>query len=163
MPRKHAGRLLRSVAARMSGWGRLTPGEFEESGSNGGTLDGVGRREFEMLVAEGFRLRGYAAEPAAEPQAGADLVLRKGSDTFLLLLKHWKELRVGPDILRELRRLIAGCGAAGGFVVTCGSFTPDAVAFAREHNVQLLDATALAELISQGQQSLLRSQRSRRD
>lgn len=161
MPRKAAARLLRNVAAKVSEWGRLDTGGFEDTGSTAGSLDGVGRREFELLVAEGFRLRGYDAEVAESSPNAADLVLRKGPDTFLLLLKHWKEFRVGPEIVRDLQRLIAACGAAGGFVVTCGNFTPDAVALAQQHNVQLLDATALAELISQGQQSLLRSERGR--
>jgi restriction system protein len=40
-------------------------------------------------------------------------------------------------------------GAAGGFVVTSGEFTPDARAFVQGLNVELVDGTRLFEMIQQ--------------
>jgi restriction system protein len=48
-------------------------------------------------------------------------------------------------IVPELKRVIATSGAAGGFVLSSGSYTPDARAFAVSANIALIDSPALLE------------------
>ena len=106
-------------------------------------------REFEMLVGEAFRRRGYAvAETGGNgPDGGIDLVLKKGSEIHLVQCKQWKSNRVGVDIVRALYGVMAARGVAGGFVVTSGQFTSDAKKFAAGRNVELIEGKQLLAMI----------------
>jgi restriction system protein len=114
-------------------------------------LDGMSWREFELLVGEAFRLQGYQVKEqgGARPDGGVDLVLRKANETFLVQCKQWKAMKVGVDVVRELYGVMAAQGAAGGFVVTSGRFTDDAVAFAAGRNLRLVDGPQLFGLLQQ--------------
>ena len=54
------------------------------------TLDNMSWREFEMLVAKGFRLQGYSVSEnlAPVPEEGIDLKLRKDGEMYLLQCKQ---------------------------------------------------------------------------
>jgi restriction system protein len=118
-------------------------------------LDGMGWREFEMLVGEGFRLQGYQVLETGGGGAdgGVDLVLtRPGKDSgekFLVQCKQWRAFKVGVEVVRELYGVMAARGATGGFVVTSGRFTDEATQFASGRNVNLVDGPKLHELIRQ--------------
>lgn len=118
-------------------------------------LDGMSWREFEMLVGEGFRLQGYkvAETGGGGPDGGIDLVLTKpgknGGEKFLVQCKQWRAYKVGVDVVRELYGVMAAKGATGGFVVTSGRFTADAVEFASGRNVRLIDGPNLHKLLQQ--------------
>lgn len=105
--------------------------------------------EFEGLVQEAFRLRGYSVRRLGGdgPDGGVDLVLERGAETALVQCKQWRAQRVGVSVVRELYGVMAAQGAAAGFVVTSGSFTPDAVEFASGRNVQLIAGRELYEMI----------------
>ncbi|MCV2419288.1 restriction endonuclease [Paucibacter sp. DJ2R-2] len=119
-------------------------------------LDGLSWREFEVLVGEALRLQGYTVVElgGGGPDGGVDLVLSKGKEQFLVQCKQWKAFKVGVTVVRELYGVMAAKGAAGGFVVTSGRFTADAVAFANGRNVKLVDGERLLVLIKQARQSL---------
>lgn len=106
--------------------------------------------EFEMLVGEVFRRKGYSvAETGGNgPDGGVDLVLKRGSETFLVQCKHWRANRVGVSIVRELYGVMSAKGAAGGFVVTSGEYTQDAIDFAKGRNIELIAGDRLATLIA---------------
>ena len=114
-------------------------------------LDGVTWREFEWLVGEGFRLRGYRVVESGGggPDGGVDLVLTQGGEKFLVQCKQWRAFKVGVDVVRELYGVMAARGATGGFVVTSGRFTADASMFASGRNITLMDGPALVGLIKQ--------------
>ena len=118
-------------------------------------LDGMTWREFELLVGEGFRLQGYQVVETGGGGAdgGVDVVLsrpgKNGGETFLVQCKQWRALKVGVDVVRELYGVMAARGATGGFVVTSGRFTDDAVSFASGRNVTLVDGPKLLALIKQ--------------
>ncbi|MDG0834797.1 restriction endonuclease, partial [Pelomonas saccharophila] len=118
-------------------------------------LEGMSWREFEMLVGEGFRMQGYrvAETGGGGPDGGVDLVLtrpaKNGTEKYLVQCKQWRAFKVGVEVVRELYGAMAARGAAGGFVVTSGRFTEDAVAFASGRNVTLVDGTSLQGLLRQ--------------
>ncbi len=118
-------------------------------------LDGMSWREFEMLVGEAFRLQGYKVIETGGGGAdgGIDLILVKGTEKFLVQCKQWKAYKVGVDVVRELYGVMAAKGATGGFVVTSGRFTDDAIKFAAGRNVRLIDGPKLFALIKQARQS----------
>ncbi len=102
-------------------------------------------REFEGLIHEAFRLRGYSVRRLGGdgPDGGGELVLDRGAEKVLVQCKQWRALRVGVSVVRELYGVMAAEGAAAGIVVTSGSFTPDAVEFARGRNVRLIPGDEL--------------------
>lgn len=119
-------------------------------------LDGITWQQFEMLVGEAFRLQGYHVTDTggAGPDGGVDLVLRKGTEKSFVQCKQWKAFKVSVQVVRELYGVMAAHGAAGGFVVTSGRFTGDAVEFAKGRNVTLVDGPKLFEMIRLAQASL---------
>ena len=148
------------VGAAMSAWRRrvrqsLVVGVAQSEAAD--ALDGMDWREFEMLVGEGFRLQGYQVVETGGGGAdgGVDLVLRKpgkdGGEKFLVQCKQWRAYKVGVDVVRELYGVMAASGATGGFVVTSGRFTADAISFAAGRNVDLIDGPKLHGLIRQAQ------------
>lgn len=112
---------------------------------------GMSWHEFEQLVGEAFRRRGYGVEEtgSAGADGGVDLVLSKAGERSLVQCKHWRAQQVGVAVVRELYGSMAAEGAASGFVVTSGRFTRDAIQFAAGRNVELIDGERLARLIRQ--------------
>lgn len=120
------------------------------------SLDGMSWHEFELLVGEAFRQKGYKVSElgGAGPDGGVDLVLTKSSEKFLVQCKQWKAFKVGVDVVRELYGVMAAKGAAGGFVVTSGKFTADAQEFARGRNVTLVDGDKLYAMLQSARAGL---------
>jgi restriction system protein len=111
-------------------------------------LNGMSWREFEMLVGEAYRRQGFQVQElgGSGPDGGADLVLTKKGEKILVQCKQWKAYKVGVQPVRELLGVMIGMGASGGIVVTSGEFTRDALNFARNNNIQLVDGPTLHEL-----------------
>jgi restriction system protein len=150
--------LIGSVGAVVSYFRRRRRGELVSSvtqSKSQDSLSGMSWREFEVLVAEGFKLQGYhvVETGGGGPDGGIDMVLSRpganGTEKYLVQCKQWRAFKVGVDVVRELYGVMAARGAAGGFVVTSGQFTGDAVSFARGRNVQLVDGPKLHGLLQQ--------------
>ena len=112
-------------------------------------LEGMTWQDFELLVGEAFRLQGFKVEErgGAEADGGVDVVLRRDGETFLVQCKHWKSLQVSVQVVRELFGVMASQGAAGGYVVTSGTYTAPAREFASGRNIKLVDGVELARMI----------------
>lgn len=152
--------ILGLVGAAISAWRRhtrrsLLDGVTRSDASD--LLESMSWKEFEVLVGEGFRLQGYqvAENFAGGPDGGVDLTLRKDGEKYLVQCKQWRAYKVGVAVVRELYGVMAATGAAGGFVVTSGRFTPEAEAFASRRNVRLLDGQQLHRLLKQARESAM--------
>ena len=112
-------------------------------------LASVSWREFEMLVGQFFREKGYkVSETANGADGGIDLRLTASDfKTYLVQCKHWKASKVPVSVVRELYGVMVAEQAAGAFVVTSGQFTDDAQAFADGKNIQLIDGRLLVGTI----------------
>jgi len=112
-------------------------------------LSNVSWRQFEALVSDAFRRRGYSVRTTGSgmPDGAVDLTLKKDGQTYLVQCKQWRASRVGVNTPRELYDVMASRSAAGGFVLTSGIFTDEARAFVRSKNIELMDGKALLELI----------------
>ncbi len=113
-------------------------------------------REFEMLIGEAFRHRGFRVVERGGQGAdgGVDLVLAKEGERHLVQCKHWRATKVPVAVVRELFGAMAAEGAASGFVVTAGEFTKDARDFAKGRNVELIGGAALAEMLRDARETL---------
>jgi restriction system protein len=119
------------------------------SDESGRALRAMSWRDFELLVGEAFRKRGYWVTEAGGGGAdgGIDAKLEKGGEVFLVQCKQWRAYKVSVNVVRELLGVMVAQGATGGFVVTSGVFTAEAEAFAKGRNIELLDGAALAAMI----------------
>lgn len=117
--------------------------------SSADALQDMSWQQFELLVGEGFRRRGYVVKEMGGGGAdgGVDLVLAKAGEKTFVQCKQWKAFKVGVSTVRELYGVMAAHGAAGGFVVTSGRFTQEASAFANGRNIRLIDGPALMNLL----------------
>ena len=121
--------------------------------SDGGpTIASLTWQEFETLIGEGFRQRGFEVQErgGAAPDGGIDLILHKGHEKFLVQCKQWRAQQVGVSIVRELYGVMAAEHAAGGYVVSSGKFTKDAIDFAQGRNIELVNGVRLDTLLAKG-------------
>lgn len=142
------------VGAAMSAWRRAQRKALVAdvaAGNAAWAIDGMSWREFELLVGEAFRLRGFQVVETggAGADGGVDLVLRRDKETRLVQCKQWRAMKVGVDVVRQLYGVMAARGAAGGYVVTSGRFTDQARRFAEGRNVSLIDGEGLTKLLAQ--------------
>lgn len=114
--------------------------------------EGLSWRDFERLIAEGFRRRGFQVTEnrGGGPDGGVDLVLAKDGERALVQCKHWRASSVGVEVVRELYGLMTAHGAVRGFVVSSGRFSRAAREFASGRNVELIDGTELRRLLNDG-------------
>lgn len=114
-------------------------------------LESMSWSQFEKLVGEVFRRKGFAVEERGGngPDGGIDLVLRAGQDKYFVQCKQWKAERVGVATVRELYGVMAAEHAVGGFVVTSGQFTDDAKRFAEGRSIELVGTETLLALIKE--------------
>jgi len=115
-------------------------------------LDSIGKLgwvQFERLLGEFYRRQGYQVEVTGSDSGdgGVDVRLRRDGKTTLVQCKHWQVRSVGVKPVRELLGVMTSENAHYGILVTSGSFTPDAVAFAEKNGIRLIDGPELEKMI----------------
>lgn len=107
-------------------------------------------KRFEEVCTGLFERLGFTTQAARHgADGGIDIRLyRDGSEApaAIVQCKAWKQ-RVGVDVVRELRGVMAAERVAEGIFITTSSFTPEAVAFARDNPIDLMDGPAVLKAI----------------
>ena len=106
-------------------------------------------REFEWLVGELFRRRGYSVVETGGGGAdgGVDLLLRKDGRVELVQCKQWKRSQVPVSVAREVFGLQQHHQAHKAWIVCCGGFTREALDFVRDKQIELLSGEELMHAI----------------
>ncbi|MDE2296834.1 MAG: restriction endonuclease [Burkholderiales bacterium] len=117
-------------------------------------FDVIEWRRFEALVEALYAQAGFETRSQSHgADEGIDIWLysrsRPGAPVSVVQCKHWQGKRVGVDKVRELRGVMAAKGVTRGQFATTSTFTTDAVTFAKENGINLLDVQSLLALISQ--------------
>jgi len=117
-----------------------------------GVFDVIEWRRFEAVVERLFQQAGFETKSQSHgADEGVDVWLfsrnQPGEPVSLVQCKHWQGKRVGVDKIRELRGVMAARNVKRGQFATTSTFTPDAITFARENGVNLLDVDGLLGLI----------------
>lgn len=114
------------------------------------TLKALSWQDFERLVGEAYRRQRYAVEEVggSAPDGGIDLVLSRQGQKIIVQCKRWKSTQVGVSLIREFYGVTVAERATRGIFVTTGTFTPDAIEFARGKPLELVDGPALAALVA---------------
>lgn len=146
--------LLFLAAAALSAWLHYRHRKnYRDLAGEGGQslLQRLSWREFENLVGEFFRRKGFAVEPRHRraPECGVDLVASIGEDRYLVQCKHWRVQRVGVAVVRALCSVAQAEGAAGVFVVTSGSFTDEARQYVAKNRIaiELITGERLRQMV----------------
>lgn len=106
-------------------------------------------QDFEQLVGEAYRRQGYGVTERGGVGAdgGIDLELRTKDKTLVVQCKRWKVRTIGVELVRELYGAMVGEEAHGAIFVTSGSYTPDAIDFARDKPIKLVNGRELVNLL----------------
>lgn len=106
--------------------------------------------EVERVIGDYLRGKDFAVAETerAQPDGAADLLLTRLEEYYLVRCRHWRDATVGAEAVRELQRVMAARHAAGGFIVTSGSFSPEARELARKRKVELIDGKQLASALA---------------
>ena len=113
------------------------------------TLRSLRWQNFEKLVGEVYRRKGYTITETGGGGAdgGVDLVLKKNGETIFVQCKHWRMKSIGVTIIRELLGVVYDKKASGGIVITSGTFTQEALDFAKGNPIKLVDGKELFAMI----------------
>jgi restriction system protein len=146
--------LLLGVAA-VSAFFQFRKGKLLEQQTGLDSVRELSWRQFESLVSEAFRRKGFLVLDNIEdgPDGGVDLRLRKNGQVVFVQCKHWKARIVGVKVVRELFGVMAAKNVKHGIVVTYGEFTSEASDFAKANSVELIDGPKLTQMIASVQQS----------
>jgi restriction system protein len=141
--------LICLVAAAVSGVRSGRRRRLLDGQSDLGSIRGLSWRDFERLVGEAYRRRGYEVRETGGGGAdgGVDLMLYSGGEKTVVQCKRWRERLVGVSVVREVYGVMVSEGAVRGIVVTAGAFSPDAVEFVRGKNLTLVPGDELTGLV----------------
>ena len=106
-------------------------------------------KHFEALVAEAYRRRGYRVveNTTTGADGGIDLRLERNGSHLLVQCKQWRSAKVGVNIVREMYGVMMHEKADGAAIVTSGIFTQDAMDFAADKPIDLIEGHRLSEMI----------------
>jgi restriction system protein len=82
------------------------------------------------------------------PDGGVDLTLSKDGALHIVQCKHWRSSKVGVPIVREMFGVLKATKALSVFIVTSGEFTKEAINFANDLPIQLVNGDELMALIA---------------
>lgn len=103
-------------------------------------------REFSACLEEAFRRDGCLVQPLQG--VGADFVAAKVGSHALVSGKRWKAAKHGVEPLRELDAARQAHGEAREAIyVALGGLSDNALRFAAEHHIRILQGAALAQLL----------------
>jgi len=129
-----------------------------------GILRRIDCRRFEAVVEALFARTGFETRSQPHgPEGGVDVWLYsrgvESAPASMVQCKHRVDKRIMLDQLRELKAVMASRGVRRGHFAATSPFAPDAIAFARNNGIHLLDISGLLQMIAKlpeaDQQALL--------
>lgn len=147
--------LILLAPAPISYWIRRKKRKRLDAQKNIETIRSLTWREFEELVAEAYRRKGFSVieNTRGGADGGVDIRLRRSSETHLVQCKQWRSQKIGVAIVREMFGILSAEGAASVAIISSGMFTQEAHNFAADKPIDLIDGHLLFEMISSVQAS----------
>jgi restriction system protein len=108
-------------------------------------------KQFEELLGEIGRRKGYQVIEnfGGGADGGVDVRFKKDGKLVLVQCKNWKAQKVNVKVVRELYGVMAAEGAHGGLVVTAGTYTQDALDFAKDKSIDLIGGQKLEKMVAE--------------
>lgn len=106
-------------------------------------------REFEFMVAQAYRQKGYQVIENEEtgPDGGVDILIEKDGNRYIVQCKQWRSSKVGVKVVREMYGVMHSMNVQGVIIVTSGMFTQEAKNFAHDKRIDLVEGNTLADLV----------------
>lgn len=120
------------------------------------TLDALRKltwQQWEEVIADAFRRHRYhVREVGGRGQAdgGVDHVLTRGGETTVVQAKHWRDRRIGVELVRELYGVQHAWKADHSMFVCLGGYTDAAVAWAANVGMTLVDGEEFLKILESG-------------
>jgi len=135
---------------------KLKPPIENKYNSDADRLTNMSWQEFEMLVSYFFKKQGYSVSECGGggPDGGVDLRLKKNGKKILVQCKHWKTFKVGVRTVREQLGIMTAERAAQVIIVTSGLFTDEAIEFASNQHITLIDGIKLRKIITRTKKTI---------
>lgn len=107
-------------------------------------------QDFELLVGEAFRRKGFAVREngGGGADGGIDLVLTKNAKKSIVQCKRWKTFSIGVPLIRELYGVMTSERANDCIFVSSGNYTAEARLFAEDKPIWLIDGSKLLEMVA---------------
>lgn len=117
------------------------------------TIRNMSWQDFELLVGEAFRRKGFEVREngGGGADGGIDLVLNKNGKKSIVQCKRWKTFSIGVPLIRELYGVMTSERASDCIFVSSGNYTAEARLFAEGKPIWLIDGSELLTLISEVQ------------
>jgi hypothetical protein len=108
--------------------------------------------EFEQVVAETYRAMGHKVQHIGKlGDHGVDLVIRTDiGEKWIVQCKRWKG-KVGEPVVRDFYGAMQHENAAHGVIVTTGTFTNQAIEWARDKSIDLVNGDGLTKFLKRAQ------------
>jgi HJR/Mrr/RecB family endonuclease len=105
--------------------------------------------EFERAIGEMYKSRGYKViYRGKQGDHGIDLIVRNNNgEKWVVQCKQWKD-QVGEPVIRDIFGAMHHEDAQGAVVVTTGSFSYQAIEWAKGKPIHLYNGEKLAEILS---------------
>lgn len=141
------------VGAGISAYKRRHRSQLLDTQSGIESIRAMSWQDFEYLVGEIFRRQDFMVEEhgGKGPDGGVDIVLYKSGKKAIVQCKRWKSYSINVSLVRELFGVMVAEAASECIFVTCGTYTLDAVEFAKGKAVKLVDGEELVRLVRQVQ------------
>lgn len=119
-------------------------------------IDNLSPYEFEEMVAEMYRCKGWTQVEVTQPtdDKGRDVIGfdKKGRKIYVEVKKH--KNRIGRPVIQKLHSIMVTKNVEKGIVVSTSDFTPQAIDYARKVNISLVNGrkfiTTCKYLIGEG-------------
>lgn len=106
---------------------------------------GLDPYSFETAIANWYKEKGYATRVTSRSNDGGyDVVAQKGDETIFIQCKHYKN-KISPQVVRELRGVMAANNVHKGVVACLNGATAGASDFAKSNNIKFLTLSELCE------------------
>jgi restriction system protein len=141
------------VPAPISFFNSLRKKKLVDKQNNLDSIKSLSWKEFEELVAEAYRRKGYSVVEnyGVGPDGGIDLVLKKAGNLILVQCKRWKTQKVDVRVVREMYGVMTAEHASGVIIITSGLFTQEAKIFAEGKPIDLVEGHQVVDLIKSAQ------------
>ncbi len=104
-------------------------------------IDNLSPYEFEEMVAEMYRCKGWSNVQVTQPSGdkGRDIIGfdRKGRKIYVEVKKH--QGKIGRPVIQKLHSIMVSQNVEKGIVITTSDFTPQAIAYALKVNIFLIE------------------------
>lgn len=106
-------------------------------------------QEFEELTQEMLKMLGYKTKRVGGNGAdgGIDILAYKGKFKYIVQCKNWKSTSVGVKVVREMAGVGVHEKADAIYIFTCGSFTAQAIEFAKQKRIYLINGYQICKMV----------------